>query len=374
MNIDLLLKEIQSTGVLVTSANDPTLQFNATGENYLFSELLPEVTVDRNKYDEQDLIISDGGLANSSSRYAPPQIKGGASVTSLSVDLGNSSIASEITMAAYEALLNKLNNGADMLAVAQIIDWFNKTITKPLAKLREFERVESILKRRIDLVGANGYAIPVEYLKPTGHDAVVNGAASAGWRDPAYNVMADIKAKAQLMSSKGFKPIRLITTSDINSGVFGVNNAIKAYGYTSFQNPAGGTLTLPALQPVQFIANAFLANELPSPEVYDLGYKNRQTGLFNKFMQDSLYDYLVLVGSTERSSTIQLANQPVNILNTLGYTAIGVATGQTSPGIAAQLKYVDDFKNSHIKSAGWQSTFPVIQESEGYCVFKIPKV
>lgn len=260
-----------------------------------------------------------------------------------------------------------------MLAIAQTLDFFNKTVTKPLARLREYHRVQAITKRRIDLVGANGYQIPVDYLKPTGHDAVVSGAVSGGWRDPSYNVLADIKAKAKIMSDKGFKPTRLISTSDVNSSVFGVNNAIKAYGYTSFNNPAGGTLTLPALQPVQFIANAFLANELPSPEVYDAGYKTRETGLFQKFLQDPNFDYLVLLGITERTQSIELANQPVVIPNTLGYYAIGIATGQTSPGIAAQLKYVDDFENSHIKAAGWQSTFPVVQESEAYCVFKIPK-
>lgn len=373
MDINGLFKEIQSSGTLVTAANDPTLQFGINSDRYVFSELLPEVNVDKNKFDEEDLVISDGGLANDSTRYAPPQIKGGVTVTSLSVDLGNSDIASVLSMSAYESILSKLNNGQDMLAIAQTIEWFNKTVTKPLARLREYHRVQAVIKRRLDLIGANGYAISMDYLKPAGHDATVNGAVSGGWRDPAYNVLGDIKAKAKIMSDKGFKPNRIITTSDINSSVFGNNNSIKAYGYTSFNNPAGGTLTLPALQPVQFIANAFLANELPSPEVYDAGYKSRETGLYQKFLQDPTFDYLVLIGTTERTQSIELANQPVVIPNTLGYYAVGVATGQTSPGITADIKLVEDFKNSHIKAAGWQSSSPVVQESEAYCVFKIPK-
>lgn len=109
MDINQLFKEIQSSGTLVTAANDPTLQFGVNSERYLFSELLPEVNVERNKFDEEDLIISEGGLANDSTRYAPPQIKGGATVTSLSVDLGNSDIASVLSMNAYESILNKLN-------------------------------------------------------------------------------------------------------------------------------------------------------------------------------------------------------------------------------------------------------------------------
>lgn len=374
MDINALFKEIQATGALVTAANDPPLQFGIDQERYLFAELLPEVTVDRNKFDKEDLIISDGGLANDSTRYAPPQIKGGASVTSLSVDLGNSDIASVLSMSAYESILNKLNNSQDMQAVAQTLDWFNKTITKPLARLREKHRVDAITKRHIDLVGANGYAIPVDFLKPTGHDSVINGAVSGGWRDPAYNVLADIKTKAKVMSDKGFKPTRLISTSDVNTGVFGANSAIKAYGYSSFNTPSGSVVLSSALQPVQYIANAFVANELPSPEVYDSGYKSRETGLYSKFLQDPQFDYMILCGTTDRTQSIELASQPVVIPNTLGYYAIGIAAGQTTPGIAAQLKFVDDFKSSHIKSAGWQSTFPVVTESEAYCVFKISKV
>ena len=78
-----------------------------------------------------------------------------------------------------------------------------------------------------------------------------------------------------------------------------------------------------------------------------------------------------MFATTGRDQSIDLADQePLIVFDTLGYTAIGRAAGQTNAGRVIKTRVIDDSKPPRIEGEGWQTSLPVIQEPEALYIIQ----
>lgn len=369
ITIESLINQLEAENTLSTNANDPTLQFEA-GQELLFSRYLPEQTVESNSFRDWGIKFRTQ-VANASTRYSPPQKKGNMLVGSVQVELSDSDAATELTMEAYESFLNILQRNDSQQAIATLIRWFETGVSRALAILREVYRVQAIADGVVKRRGANGFTEDVYFPKPSGHRITVPSgtvAAPAGWYNPTYDILADLKAIKLFLIRKGLRIVDIITTEKIVNECLVPNNGIKQYGILTVQAPGGGTaVELQSRPEVQAMLSALAAIGIPAPKTYDLGYTD-QLG-WQPFMSQRF----VIICQTDRELQLELSKDesPLVLVNTLGYTGIGKATGQLTPGVATDIKSYTG-KDARLEATGWQTSFPVIQEPEAYAVFTIP--
>jgi len=358
-----LVKQLEKDFNVV--ANNPMLQFESDGQQLVFSSLLPERTVLQNSYRENNIQFRTM-IANASTRYSPPIKKGKALTGSVAVELGESDIASELAMHAYEALNMALQQNATQEGIATLIRWFDTTVSQPLALLREKERADAITKGYYERTGANGLYEMVRYPSFPGHRVVLPSgttATPAGLYDPAFDLLGLLKQKKRLMEDKGFRIGRILINPTVQDLILGLDQ-VKAYGMTRFDT--GSTVVnLPLATESETIRAAFASIGLPIPEVVDSGYTDEDG--YHKFMGDQI----ILVSNTNRQQVVEGLDKPLVLYNTLGYTAIGTATGQLTPGIAT---YVEAHagKQARIEATGWQTTFAVLESPDAVVSIDIP--
>lgn len=377
--IETLIAQLKAENAFSISANDPTLQFTVGRTALLFSSVLPERTVTSNVY-RDDSIRFRTMIANDSTRYSPPQKKNGMLMGSVSVELGDSDTASEMSMQMYESFINTLDRGITQEALASLLRFFQSTVSEPMAILREKHRVDAIGNGYVVRKGANRFQETVRFLSPAGHRLTVpsgTAGAPAGWYNPAYSILNDLKAAKRFLEGKGYRISRIITSSDIMNDCFMINTEIKSWGLLTVQAPNGAQGVTLQTRPDQVsISNALAAIGVPDPIIYDAGYYTQanedsanaaERQGYIKFMENRF----VILCETGRDESIDLgADEPLIQFDTLGYTGIGKATGQLTPGVATK---VENFtgKDARIEAMAWQTSFPVINEPEGYLVFTI---
>lgn len=377
--ITTLLKQLEDENSFNISANDPTLQFTVGRNDLLFSSVLPERTVPTNSFRDDSLRFRTM-IANDSTRYSPPQKKNGMLMGSVMVELGDSDAGSEMSMQMYETFIQMLDRGISQQALATLLRFFQSTVSEPLAILRERHRVDAIANGFVTRKGANKFEETVTFLSPAGHRVVVPSGSvgsPAGWYSPTYSILNDLKAAKKFLERKGYRISRVITTSDIINDCFMINNEIKSWGLITLQAPNGGTaVSLQTRTEQVSITNALAAIGFPVPDVYDAGYytqANENSSVeserdgYNKFMENRF----VILCQSGRDDSVDLgADEPLILFDTLGYTAIGKATGQLTPGVASKVESFTG-KDARIEAMGWQTSFPVINEPEGYMVYTI---
>ena len=128
--------------------------------------------------------------------------------------------------------------------------------------------------------------------------------------------------------------------------------------------PAGLTNQPAGRATIDDLNGTFGSDGLPNLQLYDLQSRT-QTG-------SSFYlprDVMVLFATTGRDESIDRGDaEPLNLPNTLGYSAVGRAQGQSEPGRVIKVNAREDKKPYSIAAEGWQTTLPVITEPEGIYV------
>lgn len=347
---------MRADGVFATLARNPRAQFGTPSRRYLGAELLPERMVEENAYREEDVRYRTV-IANDGTRYSPAQKKDGDIVGSMLVELGNSDIAREFTSRQYDALLRMLQRNASMEAMVEITNWLDTTVNLALVELLEKQRWEAIVEAEVTRQGDNEYEEVVAYPNPANHRA----AQSAAWSTDTTDIFEDIFAMADLLAGKGYTVSRMITSRAVLSIMAG-NNTVKTRTGVSVVN-ASGQITAAAGRATLDAINGILGSDgLPPIETYDLQYRTQSgTGYFLP------RDVFVLVATTGRDEDVDLGDEVQFLGNTIGYTAIGRAAGQATPGRVIRAEAHED-KPPRIEAEGWQTALPVITEPEAIAV------
>lgn len=350
-----LVRNAMEDGTFGAITRNQAAQFGVPSRQYLGATLLPERNVEKNMYRE-DGIRYRTIIANDGTRYSPVQKKKGELIGSMLVELGNSDIGREITAEDYDALLNYLNRNVSMEAMAQIIDWVDVTLNRALIEHNEKQRWQAIVSASVIRIGDNEYSETVTYPNPANH----RFNAAAAWSTDATDPFVDILQGADLLESKGFSVNRIITSRNVISILAG-NDKVKAR--TGLLTAAGGTLAATAGRAsLDGINSALERDGLPPIERYDLQYRT-QTGTA-RFLASNVF---VMLATTGRDATIDLGDSEQLLTDTLGYSAIGRAAGQPTPGRVVRMEAFDN-KPPRIEGEGWQTSLPVITEPESIAV------
>lgn len=357
MNIQELVNSMRADGYFSDLATDRAAQFGTRTRRYIGAELLPERTVRLNAFREGSIKWRPI-LAGASTRFSPPTLKGGAISETMLIELAEADIEREMTGEDYDALLAYLGSSSTMQAMASITNFVDTTINLAMAELNELWRWQAIVDAEVDLRGVNGYREAVPYPDPAGH----RFAATVQWSDDANDPMEDIHAAAELLTDKGLQPARIIASRDVVS-ILTKNAKVKARAGVAVISSTGqiqgaiGRATLDTL-------NAIMAQDsLPNIETYDLQWRTQDGSGY--FLPRGTF---VMIASSGRDETLDLADaEPIVLRDTLGYTAIGRAAGQSAPGKVIHVEQYND-KPPRIKAQGWETVLPVILEPDAIAV------
>ena len=369
MDIRTFLQQLQQRRQFELIALNELSQFGLPGQQLVGATLLPERQVTRNQYTEtgiryRTVIAADGD------RYSPAQKRGRSVQTgSWDVKLGNSDIATQFTSHDLDTVvqmiapLTGLGTPAGMAAAAQVLNWSNTAINMALQYSQEKHRWQAILNGTITRMGDGG----TETVSYPG-DPMQRQAAGGDWTDPDYNILADLLAAKLRLTAKGYMPNRLITSTAVQNVMLANKSLALAAGFSNITISGGGIIT--QQQAGGFNEEALNAlmrrNGLPAIEVYDATY-NDDRGVTDRFMAQNA---LVLAATTGRNERVALAQNP-NVFrfleNTLGYHAVGIGTGQVSPGRVIRVTYHED-KPPRLNGEGWVEHLPVFTDPEAFQV------
>jgi hypothetical protein len=361
MDIAALVEQMNRDGAFKKIINNPLAQLGRKPKRYLGAELLPEKDVPANKYTEQGIKYRSI-IANSGTRYGPSQLKGGVITGSFDVSLGESDIASQFTGPEYDTLLDLLSRAgqgpAPQEAVRNLLQWVDVTVNVPLVELLEKQRWDAIVSAQVVRVGDNKYTETVNYSNPTGHRVAAGGV----WSNNAYDPYTDIMNQMDFMVGKGYEVNRIFASRTVISKL-AMNTLIRTrVGRISIAS--GTVLGLAGRASIDEINALFSQDGLPPIEEYNLTY-NTDTS-FGRFLPTTVF---VMVGTTGRDVAIDLGTaEPIPLRDTLGYTAIGRAQGQTVPGRHLVDPRYYDTKPVRVECEGWQTAAPVITEPEAISV------
>lgn len=360
LDVRNLLLRLEQDGTLARIARNPLAQFGTRVSPRLGAEVLPNREVPENRYLE-DAIRYRSVIANAGTRYSPTQKKGGDLVGEFDVTLAESDIAREMNGQMYDALLRFLRNNASMEAMASVTNWLDTSINQALEDVLELWRWQAMTLASVTLQGDNGYLETVAYSNPTGHRVAAGGA----WSSNAYDPYGDILAGVQKLSDKGYQVGRIYAgRSVINKLLLNANIRTRA-GRISV-NPSAQIVATTGRVTLSDLNGIFAEDGLPQVIEYNAQYRT-QTG--SGYFLDRAT--MVMVAATGRDTEVVLAdtiNPAIELLtDTLGYTAIGRAAGQPTPGRVIRSEFKAD-KPPRIEAEGWQTALPVITEPEAIFV------
>lgn len=353
-DIATLIAQMQQNGSVTRIARNRLAQFGTRTRRLIGAEVLPARDVPDNMFTD-DTVKYRTVVANAGTRYSPVQLKQGVLSGSVDVKVFDTDIGSELTSQDYEALMRYLDRNQTLEATASITNFLDTTVNQSLEELREVYRWQCIESALVQRRGHNGYREDIPYSNPAGHRAVA-AAAWSGAADP----MVDIFNRVQLMADKGFAVSRIISTRKV-VGIMGLNANMRTRSGKVTVNVGGGLIVQGGRASLSEINSIMSAEGLPAIELYDLLYRT-QTGSV-RFISDNV---MIFLGTTGRDVSLDLgdAATPVEILpDTLGYTAVGKATGMPTPGRVIQAKFKDD-RPPRVEAQGWEAIAPVILEPE----------
>lgn len=355
-DISTLVQTMINDGSVQTIARNRRAFLGRQNRQYLGATLLPERIVTQNAYRDYSIRYRTI-IANDATRYSPVQLKKGTLGGSMLVELGNSDIGDEFSSEVYDTLIQLLNSNQSMSAVAQITNWLDTAVNLSLIEHNERQRWQAIVNAQVLRRGDNEYAEDVDYPDPASHRV----AESAPWSTDSTDIFDDIATMADLLISKGFQVNRMITSRQVASIMSG-NATIRTRTNRVTVNGAGQILSTTGRAQLSDINQMLNADGLPNIETYDLIYRT-QTGS-GYFLPR---DVFVMVATTGRDENVDLGDSEELFPDTLGYTAVGRAAGQSASGRVVRLAQFDD-KPPRLEGTGWQTSLPVISEPEAIAV------
>jgi len=362
MDLGTLIARMRQGQTLKRIGRRPLAQFGTQTRPLIGATILPERPVRENAFRDEGVRYRTF-VANAGTRYSPVQLKEGALVGSVLVELGESDIGSELTSREYDVLIELLGNNASMDAEAQIINFLDITINQALIQYNEMQRWMGLVRRMIERRGDNAYVEDIPVITPAGHMIY----ALLPWDHEDVDPFDDIGAACQVLRDKGFEPEEIWTRSQVPT-LMSKNPNVKTRtgritivgggGVPTIQG-LGGRVTLDEI-------NAQLqADNNPPLQVYDGRYNTEDASI--PYIEDGA---VVIIGRTDRREEILLDNNEIELLEgTLGYLAVGRAAGQSDPGRVIQAEHKTN-KPPRIEAEGWQTSGPVFQEPEAWVTIR----
>lgn len=360
MDLATFVQSLVDDGTIGLLAGNVRAQFGPQNRQYIGATVLPERQVPDNRGEEAQIRYRSV-IANDGTRYSPVQLKtSGQLVGSFSYELGHQDIGAQLDSRDYDALLQLLNTQSTQDAIATMVRFVDNSVVSPLVEVIEKQRWQALVDAQVTRVGDNGVSEIVDYPDPDGHRV----AAGGDWWDDAYDPIDDIFGVNDMLEDKGMRLSRMIAGRRIVTQLSRNLQVRRRYAGVRVLSDAD---LFDRLSPAT-VNQGLVSDGLPPIETYDLSY-NTQDGSRLRFMPD---DVLVFLCETPRDEEIiepeQQGGEVYRTLeNTLGYTGIGRAAGQSTSG---RVVYTESYQSKppRIEVEGWQTSLPIIAEPEAVAV------
>jgi len=346
-DLKTLIAQLNANGDFAVIVNNTIAQFGVPNRRYQFAELLPEKKVKKNLYRENGIRFRTI-VANDGTRYSPVQKKDGKLVSSVLVELGESDIGADITAEDYDTLIDMIATQAGLDPASEFVrNWADAVLNLALVEHNERQRVAAIVAGQIIRKGDGGYLETVNYPNFAGQRTNATVQWSDNNNDP---FVSDILPMVERLRAKGFVINRIKTSGTVRSILQRnekVRNAVVG------RSDAAGLISIAKL-------NEYMgSNELPPLETYDLTYQLQGDVTSWFYPRNSM----TFICTTGRDQTVDTGTEQITLTDTLGYTGVGRAAGESMPGRKLLVRHMED-KPPRVDGQGWQTSAPVIQEPE----------
>jgi hypothetical protein len=247
-----------------------------------------------------------------------------------------------------------------MQAAANFLSWLDTEVNQALLRLNEKHRWGAIVDGVVTRVGDNGYSETVTYPNPSGHRVTI----AASWETKSSGVntndpMTDIFAIMRHARNDNLAFARVIMSNATQFQL--LENTLfqdrARFGAQGFIPPNANVIR--GIESIPDVAAVFQRNGLPSPEIFDGTYHDNGT---KRYLPEGKIVFICQTGRTR-----QIDPEPGETFyleNTVGYTAVGSAAGQDSPGRVLSVDVIPKKKPPRIEVEGYQTSLPIIESPE----------
>lgn len=384
-----LYRELQEDGYYERVALDPNAQFGSEDQPMLGASILPEEQVPENSYEETRVRYRTKPALDGT-RYSPAQMqKSGHLVGSFKVDLGHTDTADQFTGADHDGLVKLLNRGGDQQAIAQVLQWSDKSLIRPHTIKNEIQRWQAIVLGEVTRAGTDGYKETVSYYVPSGHRPVVEGgtvASPQGWYLSSYDPLEDIDRGVQTLEDLGYAVSGMYCTGKL-TGVLKRNGEMAKRNSSVIVNASGQITSMSARMTDAQLRSIMQDEEMPAITRYNAGWETPNG--FKRFLDlspNNDRDYFVILGRTQRqwdmatnyagrvdaTASSAYSDGSIQLDNTLGYYAIGRNVGQSRSGRTV-LTEPQTRKPVGLYGESYQTGLPVITEPQAIYVIQVKR-
>jgi len=369
-DIRALFDALEKQGKFQGALNNLLAQWGPKNRNYVSAQFLPPRLVDKNS-DTIDRVNWRGVAAEDKTRHsAVVLVDSGEVFGSISYTLGDSGLGRQLTSSDYDGIVRYLRNNLPLQAAGVAMGLFESMLVQGLVEHDELANCDAIVTGGLTRRGSNGYFEYQNGPNLTNHRIM----AGHDFSDPAYNPWPDIEARIMVLTQKSFvkSGIRGITTDQVRT-------ILEANPYTALRvgkgnlvtNTDGTVRTTPISGVVtdEDLDNAFKGLGVQVPVSHDLRVPTR-TGERRAFEEGALA-FIAATGQTEQVVYNQnAADVPLQVDDTIGFSAIGVANAQTAPGRRSATRIFDNQSDARVEFEGWQTTGPIINIPEAISVIR----
>ncbi|MEO0533251.1 MAG: major capsid protein [Cyanobacteria bacterium P01_A01_bin.123] len=381
-----LYEELQEERYFQRLALDPQAQFGSERQPLLGARILPERIVEENAYEETQVRYRTRPALDNN-RYSPTQKqKNGHLIGSFRVDLGHTDTQKDLTGKDYDDLRKLLMRGGDMEAMSRVIGWTDLELLQPHVIKNEIQRWQALLTAVTTRQTINGQMEPINYYRPADHVVTIPGgtqAAPQGWNLNTYDPFDDIEAGLEKLNGLGYDVTSMYATPYLARTLRLNAEVIKR---TSFVVVNSNSEIVSSTNRVsnQILDDVFTDEGYPVLTRYNGGYES-EVG-FNRYMDvEAGYDYLLMVGSTQRnyeiaSDYVGATNTDISgftdgsiVLNdTLGYYGVGRNPGKDASGRTIHT-WMNEKKPVGMGGESYQTGLPVITDPQAYYVIRVQR-
>lgn len=363
MDLITLARKMRDEGHFETVTRNPMNQFGDRNRNvfYLGATYLPEINSIRgNKYREEDIAFRPV-IADDSTRYGTPMLKGRTEHVYMDVEYGNIDARRAIEAHQMDSLNYILMNQGEAAARVEflrIIRLLGEVALREKKELKRWQTIRNGYGRY--LTSGNIDKIEQPWNPPVTHRYDAGVDISDGAIDPIETV---IEPAIAILRDSGYECESIVCRDRPKRAL--ANNPNTKENASSLTVTTSLQLAYNRIQNPDTYLDPFMSNaDLPPIVTYD-GYYYTQSGQ-KHFLEDT---ELIFFGRTPRIYPLSDPEQGRLLqFNNLGYYGIGTCQNRSSPGDVIKIKIIDDDKPDKIEVIADSTSSPIIQDPEAIVV------
>ena len=381
-----LYEHIQEERYFDRLALTPLAQFGAESQTLLGATILPEQIVESNAFEETQIRYRTLPALDNN-RYSPTQKQANSHlIGQFRVDLGHTDTRKDLTGKEYEDLTKLLMRGGDKQAIANAIGWTDRELLRPHVLKNGVQRWQALLLANVTRTTVDGSMEAISYYRPADHIVTVPGGTTGspqGWHLSTYDPFDDIEAGVEKLQGLGYETTRIVASPYLSRVLRQNPQVIQRTSFVTV-NASGQIQGSTNRVGENVLDQVFTDEGYPAITRYNAGYEST-TGFKRYIDVEDGYDYMLLIGSSQRNYDMAsdyvgatalnisgYTDGAIVINNTLGYYAVGKNAGKPDSGRSIHT-WMQDRKPVGMGGESYQTGLPVITEPQAYYVIRVQR-